>query len=81
MCQKYFSQPKPFSSCNLKKPGNSSLLRAINRADINCETLTWQYETLGDGNVAEFEYNKCPIPKHRATLLEGALRKSAKDRR
>jgi hypothetical protein len=40
-----------------------SATRSIERADIFCETVTWQWEELGDGNEEELKRNKCPIPK------------------
>ena len=77
-CQTYFSKPLPFSKCN-KKDGSKPLQRHVERGDINCEMLTWQYETLGDGNTEEFKYNNCPLPKRKATESEGAARKRQED--
>jgi hypothetical protein len=79
LCQTYFAPPEPYSKCNKHGGGsdpNRPLLRVVERADINCELLTWQYEVLGDGDVKEFAYNGCPIPEQKATQIEGALRKA-----
>jgi hypothetical protein len=73
-CQTYFAKPKPYSKCLAKKTGgNQSLMRVIERFDLNCEALTWQYKILGDGTSEAFLINKCPLPSHKST--EGSLRK------
>ena len=58
-CGKFFAPQEPMFS-NGKGPQST---RSIERADIFCETVTWQWEELGDGNEQELETNKCPIPK------------------
>jgi len=36
--------------------------RSIAHPAVFCETVTWQWEELGDGNEAEFQNNGCPVP-------------------
>merc|ERR1711907_882867 len=57
-CQKHLAAPKPFTKCG-SEVGEA---RTIARQDLFCDTVTWQWEELGDGNEAEFERNKCPVP-------------------
>ena len=52
-------------------------MRVVERADLNCEMLTWQYEKLGDGDPKEFQYNQCPLPLHKADEQEGNARKAS----
>ena len=73
MCQLYFADPTPYQQCMKNRSGQ--MTRAVERADLNCETLTWQYEVLSDGDSDEFALNECPLPVKRATGLDGALRK------
>ena len=73
LCKLYFASPMPYQQC-MKDP--SGLMRAVERADLNCETLTWQYEVLSDGDLDEFEFNECPLPGKRALALDGEQRKA-----
>jgi hypothetical protein len=75
-CRKHFSKPKPFTKCHAKKLNNSRLQRLIEREDLNCEGLTWQYEMLGDGDSDEFKFNNCPVPYKKATENDGNFRKT-----
>ena len=75
-CQRYFAVPLPYTKCHIPTSTDSiQLTRAIERTDLNCETLSWQWEALGDGTVDEFHYNACPVPLHRAAIEEGEFRK------
>ena len=38
------------------------LTRAVAHPGVFCETVTWQWEELGDGDESEFRANGCPIP-------------------
>jgi len=38
------------------------LTRAVAHPGVFCETVTWQWEELGDGDPDEFRANGCPIP-------------------
>jgi len=42
-------------------PKNSQGHRVVHPA-LLCETMTWQWEELGDGNEDKFQRNGCPIP-------------------
>merc|ERR1712159_282086 len=57
-CQQFFANPEPISKCGYETYEE----RSVDRADLFCETVTWQWEQLGDGNEAELERNDCPIP-------------------
>jgi len=57
-CKDHFAPALPISTCG-KDEGKS---RSIARADLFCETVTWQWEQLGDGNPDELKANSCPIP-------------------
>jgi len=74
-CKDNFAPATPVSKCG-KDVG---LTRSIARADIFCETVTWQWEQLGDGNPKELNANKCPVPT-KAKPLQAAVkgRKGAK---
>ena len=75
-CKLYFANPTPYQQCMKNRNGE---MRAVERADLNCETLTWQYEVLSDGDPAEFAFNKCPLPTKRASGSDGARRKEPFD--
>ena len=68
-CKKFFAPELPHSKCG------SPSTRTIERADIFCETVTWQWEELGDGNPEELARNACPLPKRKASESEGGARK------
>ena len=88
-CQPFFAPPQPYSQCHhapssstTEKDGASQgspppPMRVVERADLNCEMLTWQYEKLGDGDPKEFQYNQCPLPMHKADEEEGNARKAS----
>merc|ERR1712166_824484 len=57
-CQKHLAAPEPISKCGYTE----GLQRSLARADLFCETVTWQWEQLGDGNPEELTRNECPIP-------------------
>jgi len=57
-CGKYFGPMEPIFT----KPKGEGDTRSIERSDIFCETVTWQWEELGDGNEEELKMNDCPIP-------------------
>jgi hypothetical protein len=80
-CQATFAPPKPYSQCYTRTPSEKkSGMRVIEREDLNCEALTWQYEILGDGDPEEFSYNKCPLPSTKANYVIGNLRKGPSER-
>ena len=68
-CEEYFAPELPHSKCGTPET------RTIERADIFCETVTWQWEELGDGNPEELSRNNCPIPKVQASTEQGGPRK------
>ena len=37
--------------------------RSIHDNVLFCETVTWQWENLGDGSRKEFRRNACPLPR------------------
>jgi hypothetical protein len=50
------------------------LKRAIGHPGIFCETVTWQWEELGDGDRHEFKENRCRIPD--VPIVDSPHRKS-----
>ena len=81
-CQQYFAAPQPYTRCHISShsdsdPHDPPPMRVVERADLNCEMLTWQYEKLGDGDPKEFQYNQCPLPMHKADEEEGNARKAS----
>merc|ERR1719502_2084531 len=53
---------EPLSVCG--SDGTPPKKRALDREDLYCEMMTWQWEELGDGNPAEFDENGCPFDDH-----------------
>jgi len=53
------AQEQPLSKCGHQ--GSPPVKRSLERADLFCEMLTWQWEELGDGNPDEFMRNNCPF--------------------
>ena len=49
------------------------LKRSIAHPGVFCETVTWQWEELGDGDENEFKANDCPVPD--VTLKDNSSRK------
>ena len=49
--------------------GRPRVARTIRDNVLFCETVTWQWESLGDGSRREFRRNACPLP---ATPLDAA---------
>merc|ERR1711972_206431 len=55
----------PLSVCRFEADPKKT--RSLDRQDLFCEMVTWQWEELGDGNAAEFEKNGCHMdPKAKA---------------
>jgi len=52
---------EPISVCG--NEGSPKKSRTLDRQDLFCEMVTWQWEELGDGNPAEFEKNGCVFEK------------------
>lgn len=73
-CTRAFAPAKPISVCG----SDMGLARSIGRVDLFCETVTWQWEELGDGNPDEFRANKCPVPTTPMAHASGAKRKGAR---
>merc|ERR1719512_75122 len=48
---------EPFSKCG--SDGTPKKDRSLDREDLFCEMVAWQWEELGDGNKEEFEANGC----------------------
>lgn len=70
-CATYFADPLPLTKC-----GQDTVGRTVERNDIFCETITWQYEELGDGNPDEFKTNGCVLPATQADSTQGVARKN-----
>eukprot|EP00929_Paragymnodinium_shiwhaense_P090576 TRINITY_DN50754_c0_g1_i1.p1 TRINITY_DN50754_c0_g1~~TRINITY_DN50754_c0_g1_i1.p1 ORF type:complete len:672 (+),score=133.46 TRINITY_DN50754_c0_g1_i1:91-2106(+) len=51
-------EEEPISDC--RAPPYDGL-HVMERSDLACETLAWQWEKLGDGDPAEFAKNGCPF--------------------
>eukprot|EP00927_Polykrikos_kofoidii_P063358 TRINITY_DN58170_c0_g1_i1.p1 TRINITY_DN58170_c0_g1~~TRINITY_DN58170_c0_g1_i1.p1 ORF type:complete len:215 (-),score=29.50 TRINITY_DN58170_c0_g1_i1:101-745(-) len=70
-----FAPEQPWSICGGRSC--SGRARSIQRRDLFCELITWQFEELGDGNFREFEENGCPyFPWQRP--LDGEDRKGGR---
>lgn len=54
------------------------LTRAVAHHGVFCETVTWQWEELGDGDENEFRANGCPIPKK--VMVDDLARKGGDDK-
>ena len=52
-CKKFFAPELPHSEC---------ASHAIDRLDIFCETITWQWEELGDHSHDVWPVSACPLP-------------------
>ena len=72
-CAKYFAAPEPYTKCG---QDTTPTKRTVMRNDIFCETVTWQWEELGDGDEDEFKRNGCEIPPKKADASAGARRKN-----
>eukprot|EP00038_Savillea_parva_P016182 m.16176 g.16176 ORF g.16176 m.16176 type:complete len:350 (-) comp3363_c0_seq1:189-1238(-) len=70
-CESGFFNPLPAAKCN----ANASVPRSLDRGDLFCEMLTWQWTELGDGNPDEFVRNGCAIPTVERDEAAGELRK------
>jgi len=56
-----FAEEEPRSACGFQ--AEPPVKRSLERADLFCEMLTWQWEELGDGNAKEFKAHGCPFIK------------------
>jgi len=54
---------EPLSRCGHE--ASPPVKRSLEREDLFCEMLTWQFEELGDGNPDEFKRNNCPYVRSR----------------
>jgi len=63
---------KPLSVCGFE--GSPQKKRSVDRQDLFCEMVTWQWEELGDGNPDEFQSNGCIFDK-KAKSKSGSERK------
>mmetsp|Transcript_39316 Transcript_39316/g.94538 ORF Transcript_39316/g.94538 Transcript_39316/m.94538 type:complete len:202 (-) Transcript_39316:64-669(-) len=70
VCQEVLPNPMPESQCG-SEIGEQ---RSIGRAELFCQTVTWQWEQLGDGNEPEFQRNGCPVPSS-PRAIDGDSRK------
>eukprot|EP00927_Polykrikos_kofoidii_P011467 TRINITY_DN14877_c0_g1_i1.p1 TRINITY_DN14877_c0_g1~~TRINITY_DN14877_c0_g1_i1.p1 ORF type:complete len:205 (-),score=34.55 TRINITY_DN14877_c0_g1_i1:76-690(-) len=52
---------EPLSICGFAASPPQS--RSLERQDLFCEMVTWQWEELGDGNPVEFKNNGCKFEK------------------
>eukprot|EP00416_Gambierdiscus_australes_P028006 CAMPEP_0171065732 /NCGR_PEP_ID=MMETSP0766_2-20121228/7016_1 /TAXON_ID=439317 /ORGANISM="Gambierdiscus australes, Strain CAWD 149" /LENGTH=204 /DNA_ID=CAMNT_0011521855 /DNA_START=41 /DNA_END=655 /DNA_ORIENTATION=+ len=59
-CSKLAPQ-EPLSVCGFEAVPKKR--RSLDREDLFCEMLTWQWEELGDGDKAEFSQNHCAFDK------------------
>jgi len=57
------ARAEPLSKCG--RQGSPPVQRSLEREDLFCEMLTWQFEELGDGNPDEFKRNNCPYVRSR----------------
>ena len=73
-CKSNFASATPVSKCG----SDIGKQRSIGRADVFCETVTWQWEELGDGNADEFRANGCPVPTVDLQSVSGNSRKGNK---
>merc|ERR1712096_530134 len=48
---------EPLSVCGFE--GQPPKQRSMDREDLFCEMVTWQWEELGDGNPEEFKASNC----------------------
>merc|ERR1719281_1976334 len=52
---------EPLSVCGFEAEPKKQ--RSLDRQDLFCEMVTWQWEELGDGNPGEFKSNGCAFVK------------------
>ena len=62
-CQRYLAKPSATPVVAGAVCGRPAVRRSMRRNDLYCETVTWQWEELGDGDEKEFRANGCPIPR------------------
>merc|ERR1712029_1306627 len=61
----------PLSVCGFD--GQPKKKRSLDRQDLFCEMVTWQWEELGDGNDQEFSANGCHMDKNAKAKTGNAM--------
>mmetsp|Transcript_6219 Transcript_6219/g.9638 ORF Transcript_6219/g.9638 Transcript_6219/m.9638 type:complete len:169 (-) Transcript_6219:65-571(-) len=70
------ASPKPLSVCGSEGAPKKS--RSLDREDLFCEMVTWQWEELGDGNPEEFGRNGCVFDEAAQAGAGASSRKGGK---